>query len=152
MSKITDIRDALETLVAASFTGFKKIPNPYLIERNANVFIDKGYGIAIGPAERVNLELCRMAFNRFFNIPIIHVIGTQNDIDHREAAEQTLLEALQTFRLKLERDDNTLGGNAIKSDYEGDSGIEVIIAQDSTAPRYYLLSLSVSVLYQESIV
>ena len=151
-TKITAIRDTFKTLVAAALgSSYTQVPNPYSPELNNQIMLAQGWGIAVGPAQKVDLELCEMGFERSFNVILVRLnTAPIHDIVTKEAIELALLEDFQTIRKSVERDNNTLSGNAIKTDYIADSGIEFL--QDiESQQKFFSINITFSVLYQESI-
>lgn len=150
-TKISDIYDEIVSICESSLdTTYKRIPNPYVAEENAQIILDKGFGVSIGPCERVDLDVCKMYYRRFFNIVIVRLVSaTEHDVTRKEAIEKAILEDLQSVRIAIERDNNTLSGNATKTDYESDSGIEFLISPSGF--KFYSLNVTLSVLYNETI-
>lgn len=150
-TKITTIRNALVSAVASALaTDYQRIPNPYSAGDNNALILNKGYGVAIGPGQKVDLEVCNMSIDRTFNVILVRVAAaSEHDITTRDSIEAALCEDIQAIRLELERNSNTLSGNAVRTDYLGDSGIEFLVNPDSGF-KYYSTNISVSVLYQES--
>lgn len=150
-TKVTAIRDNLVSLVAGALDAeYLRIPNPYSAGDNNQLILNRGYGVAIGGAQRVDMELCKMAMERTFNIVLVRVAAaSEHDVTTRDAIEIGLLEDVQSIRNDIELD-STLSGQAIRTDYVGDSGIEFLINQDSGF-KYFSISISVAVTYQEAI-
>mgnify|MGYP001393609270 CR=1 FL=1 len=151
-TKISDIYDEIVSICESALdASYKRIPNPYVPEDNAQIILDKGFGVAIGPGQRINLDVCKMYYERFFNIVLVRLISaTEHDVTTKEDIEKAILEDLQSVRIAIERDNNTLSGNATKTDYDSDSGIELLTSPVS-GYKYYSLNVTLSVLYNETI-
>lgn len=150
-SKITAIQAAMIAVVdrALGAGGYQRIPNPYLLEANSDVVLEKGYGVAVGPGQREDVELGRMYMRRLFNVALVRVIAaTDHDVVGRDGVETALLEDLQAIRLELERNDPTLQGLASTTDYESDAGLQLLV---SPSAKFYSLHMTWTVLYQDSI-
>ena len=150
LSKISTIYDNLQTLVGAALSTWKRLPNPYVADQNAELLLTKGYGIAIGPGRnRPDIEVgCRAYYERIFNVVLTQQITTtDHDSTARAAIEKALVEAFYAVRRAIDGD-NTLSAQAVSVDYQDDSGIELLLGA-----RAKCMSINVNflVLYQESL-
>lgn len=69
MTQISDIHAALVSVITAELPSYFGIPNPYDVESNANLFLQKGYGIGFGPAVNTNRKICgKVSIERSFSI------------------------------------------------------------------------------------
>lgn len=149
MSKITTIRESLETLLFAELTGYQKIPNPYELEKCANRILTKGFGIAFGPAQNTNRVLdCQMSVERDFAILLTReVTHTEHNAQGRETVEKALFEDQYKLIKVIERDYATVVG-ASRAAYVSDNGLEYVGLENS---RYFVLVSTFSVEYFENI-
>jgi hypothetical protein len=136
-------------MVEGVLTDYRRIPNPYVLEQNADILLEKGFGVAVGPGEKANLTVTKMDYRRFFNLILVRLVSaTENDSDTRDTIETALLEDLQTVRHEIETDGQTLGGTVVRTDYESDSGLQFLLGNNV---KFYALSITLSVVYEETL-
>ena len=68
MSNISTIYDRALVVLAALFPSKRRIPYPYVIERNNNQLMSDGYGMIIGPASFEEFETCGFLVARSISI------------------------------------------------------------------------------------
>ncbi len=62
MSKVTDIKNYLDTLVGGALPAtYFELPDNLVIEDNSNLYLEKGYAVSFGPAENDTQNLSRRA-------------------------------------------------------------------------------------------
>lgn len=149
MTKISSIYDAIVSLVDSTLASdYNQVPNPYFIEENNDLYMVKGYGVAFGPGNRIDVDTCKMHYVRNFNILLIRQItANDHDVSTKSTIEKAMMEDLQLIRNEFENQDQTLGGNAIRTDYIADSGIELVPVESDFL--YYTLNIDVAVEYSE---
>lgn len=147
MTKIATIYDAIADIVETSLPGYTRLPNPYEVDENIYLYLQKGYGIAIGPGFDTERYVgCLVSWERTFSIMIIHQLTTtQNNISTRETIEKSILDDHDVLRKAFYLNSH-LNQNAIKSTIISDSGISFIVA-DSL--KFIGLEMVLSVEYQE---
>lgn len=148
-TKITAIKEALALLVTNALGGhaYKRIPNPYVIEANSQIILEDGFGVGVGPGEKAEIDLCNIGYVRFFTITFIRrVAATEHDTLSRESIESGMLEDMHTI-VKAVESDQTISGNAVRSDYVSDSGINFLVGNDF---RYYSLAMTLQITYLEN--
>lgn len=149
MSKITQIHEALLARLAAVLPSYRRLANPYDIEDNNELYMTKGYGVAVGSGTRTDrLISCQKSWERSFTVILINQITTT---DHNIAAnddiQRNLLEDHFAVFSDLEKE-TTLSQIAIRSQVESDDGIEFV---DLETARYYVIQLSVLTEYLEDL-
>lgn len=150
MSKISTIYDALiARLVAVLPSDYHRLTNPYDIEDNNELYLTKGYGVAVGPGSRTDrLVSCQKSFERSFSIALTRQITTtDHNISDNEDIQKALLEDHFTVFSDLEKE-TTLSAICIKSEVDGDEGIEFVNLDVS---RYYLMQIIVNTEYLEDL-
>lgn len=149
MSKISEIREQLETLIEAAITGYKQIPNPYEIEKTANVILRKGYGIAFGPATNTERQLsCQLSVDREFSIILTREVATT---EHNNAGRETIEKAIfedQYLLIKAIEKDSDLATKASRARYVSDNGLEYVGLENS---RYFVLISTFATEYFENL-
>lgn len=128
MSKVTDIRTALNTLVQTVLPEYVKLSDAYETLDNANTLMVKGFSIGFGPAERASDEYCQgwIRIRRQFQIILTNVYLPNLDADYRESLENSLMDDEFKILAALERDP-TLTGENIRSNFTVDNGLEYLI-------------------------
>ncbi len=147
-TKIATIYDKIVTLVEANLTGYRRLPNPYVIDSNTYLHLKQGFGIAIGPGNDTQRYVgCLVTWERQFNITLVReVIALQNNTDARETLEKEFLDDHDALR-KAFYLGSSLDGEAIKSTVLSDSGISFI---DGENKKFLALELNLFVEYQEN--
>jgi hypothetical protein len=130
VSKITEVFDNLNTRLSAIYPSatYKKLVNPYILELNDTLSLNRGYGFYIGPGvntrkllgPNVTFEREVILFNTIVNR------GTERDVVIRETAEKTLIEdqflAIESFHREILSD-------AWDLKWDSDGGIEFVFTQ-----------------------
>lgn len=127
MALIENIYDECVNIIEAQLPTYIRIPNPYVIDINTNLHLQKGFGIAVGPGTDTQRFVgCLVSWERVFSIILVkQVTTTQNNTIQREVIEKDLLEDHDKLR-KAFYLNSTLGGIAVKSTVIGDNGINFI--------------------------
>lgn len=150
MSKISTIREDLETIIDGLLTGYQKIPNPYELEKISNVILRKGYGIAFGPGANTNRQLgCQLSVDREFAIILTReVAATEHNAEARETVEKSIFEDQYLIIKAIEKDADLLGSSAANARYVSDNGLEYVGLENS---RYFVLVSNFSTEYFENL-
>jgi hypothetical protein len=148
-TKVTSVYDALVTLIGTTLSTYTKIINPYIPEDNSELFLVKGYGVGFGNGENTERQLsCKLSVLRTFKVILVNqVVLTDHDELGHASLEKTILEDSIKILSALETN-TTLNGNAIKSIYRTDSGIEFLEGDRS---KYLLLEIDIECEYFEDL-
>lgn len=148
MTKISDIYDALVTVVSTELPDYMRFPNPYVIDTNTFLHQRAGFGISIGPGTDTQRYLgCLVTWQRDFTITLVRqVLTTQNNTAIRADLEKEILDDHDKLRKAIYLS-NTLSGNAIKSTLIADSGLNFI---DGDRLKFLALEMTVQIEYEES--
>lgn len=148
-TKITSVYNRIITDVEAALTSYTRIPNPYAPEENPELFLRKGYGVGVGPAENTRRLICGyFSVKRNFSVLLINqILTTDTNSSSRGDFERLLLEDQYTLINALENDNN-LGGDAIKTFFINDSGIQFVSGEMG---KYILCETVFEVEYLEPI-
>jgi len=151
LTKISTIYDGWITLIDAELSGYTRIANPYDPEQNANLILEKGYGVGFGPGSNTGRFVGKLAsIERDFNIVLVNkILALDGDQDNRAAIEKSLFE--DQFKLTKALEINpTLAEASIKTFYISDGGIE-FLKTENTKSKYYLLESVYSSEYLEDL-
>lgn len=146
-TRISDIYDAIVDQIEAKLTTHKRIANPYVIDDNSFLQLQKGFGVIVGPGVDTQRYVgCLVTWERQFTIILVRQITTtQNNIGSREVIEKGLLDDHDLLR-KAFYLNSTLGGIAIKSTVSDDGGIAFV---DADRLKFIQIAMSLFVEYQE---
>ena len=147
MSRITEIYDAIVSVLSTELTGYTRLPNPYSVDQNTFLYLQNGYGLAIGPGVDTERYVgCLITWRRDFTIIVVNQITTtMNNTDAKVIIEKGLLDAHDGLRKAIYLN-STLGGKAIKATLTDDQGVSFI---DADALKFIAVEMTVSVEYQE---
>lgn len=149
MSKISQIYDALVARLVAVLPTYSQLPNPYDIEANNELYLTKGFGVAVGAGARTDrLISCQKSWERTFNIVLTNQITTtEHNIDANETIQKNLLEDHFLVFEDLEKE-TTLSALTIRSQVETDEGLEFVDLDDA---RYYAMQITILTEYLEDL-
>lgn len=155
MSKLSQIYDALTSLIAGAVTGYQQMPNPYAPQGNNQLVRVKGFGLGVGHGRGTFLEAPLRGRERTFNILLVNQIHhLEHDTAGVQARDKAVLEDMLAIEMALEAN-NQLGGLCVKVDYQDDSGIqllhEVNAQTNETQAAYVSVSMNILVTYQEPV-
>ena len=148
MTVIASIKSAViaqcETSLGATW---KRISNPYDIEGNSYLQLQKGFGVVTGPGTNTERYVgCLVTWERQFTIILVKKMATtQNNIDMRDDIEIELLDAHDVLRKAFHLNKN-LGGLAIDVDVSFDDGMVFV---DTDRLKFLSLPINLAVEYQE---
>lgn len=130
MSLITTVFDNINTRLNSIYATptYKKLVNPYILELNDTLSLNRGYAFFMGPGLNTKKLIGDVVtFER--EVTIVNTIvnrGTDRDVTIRETAEKTLLEdqflAIDSFH-------QTILSDAWDLNWESDGGIEFIFTE-----------------------
>ncbi|RLC38723.1 hypothetical protein DRH27_01590 [Candidatus Falkowbacteria bacterium] len=148
MTAITDIYDQLVTLIEAALTDYVRLPDPYNVDENTELFLRKGYGVAFGDDTNTNRKIgCnKVSIDQQFVVPIMNQVTTTdtNAVGHA-ALEKALIE--DKFKIvKAIETDSDLSGKTMKALYLGSSAITYL---EGDRNKYLLTELFISTEYLE---
>lgn len=149
MTQISTVHDNLVTLISTTLSDYTQIPNPYIPEESAGIFIEKGFGVAFGDGSNSNRTLDRRhSVIRNFIIALINQVAvTDHNVSGRTTLTKSLLEDEIKIISALEKEP-TLTGAAARSTWTSDTGITFLEADRA---RYYLLEMNIEVEYFEDL-
>lgn len=149
MTKISAIYDAFVTIMGTVLPSYAQIPNAYEIGDNANLFLQKGFAVAVGPAVNTNrLVGCKMSVQRTVSVLITNQLTASiTDSNGIGSVVKSLLEDHYSLIREVEKDP-TLLGSASAALYSSDGGIEYLTAGQA---KYLLCELAFDVEYFENL-
>jgi hypothetical protein len=128
MSVVSDVQDALDTIIEANLPGYVRLSDSYDAPDNPNLYLKKGYATAYGPGQNNSSNFCsgEVQIKRRFTVVFTNVYNASLDADKRQLLEQSLMSDQQKVILAVECDP-TLNGNCITAAYDTDEGLEYIV-------------------------
>jgi len=143
MTVVSDIFDALDSLLDSTLSDYQEFPNPYALESNADRILKKGYGFAYGPGTNSNrLVGCKHTFVQEFIVVLTNEINTT---DHNLSAfkniQKAIMEDVNSVFLAIENDED-INGTAVKAIYTSHGGLEI---PEGDRDRYLSVEMSVEV-------
>jgi hypothetical protein len=151
MSKVTDIRDALNLIIQTALPTYMKLTDSIDTIDNANIMLRKGFRVGYGPADNSSREWCmtHIQRRRQFSFALTNAYVPNLDADGRQDAEDVLMDD-QNKVVKAVHRDPELTGVAISSDFAFDNGIEYLL-NDSGEKQYIMIVTTISVDYYEGV-
>lgn len=151
MSKVTDIRDALNLIIETALPAYMKLSDSIDTMDNVNVMLQKGFRVGYGAAENSSRDWCmtHIQRRRQFSFALTNAYVPNLDADGRQAAEDALMDD-QNAVVKAVHADPELTGVAISSDFAFDNGIEYLV-NDSGEKQYIMIVTTISVDYYEGV-
>ena len=84
MSELSEIYDAIILEMTGLFSStHNRIPNPYSLEDNPDLMLNKGWGVAVGASNPRELDYCHVRMERTFRLITtrkMYYIDTKQDI------------------------------------------------------------------------
>lgn len=151
MSKVTDIRDALNAIIGAQLPTYRKLSDSIDTADNPSLMLEKGFRVAYGPADRSGQEWCMTTIQRRrqFSFALTNVYIPNLDADQRQSSEDALMDD-QNLVVKAIHSDPELTGTAISSDFAFDNGVEYLLNENGEK-QYIMIVTTVSVDYFEEV-
>lgn len=151
MSAVTDIRDALNTIIETALPAYKKLSDSIDTGDNPGIMLAKGFRVAYGPADNSSRDwdMTTIQRRRQFSFALTNAYVPNQDADGRGATEDVLMNDQNTI-VKLIHSDPELTGTAISSDFAFDNGIEYLLNEDNEK-QYIMIVTTVSVDYHEGV-
>lgn len=133
MSKISNIVDGLLSFLETTLPDHKEHFNPYALELNDSMTLEKGYSFYVGPADNTNeMSDCMLSIEREFVINLsLRVFGAAEDSCIRREVEKALMED-QFKIIQLIESDPTLNPLIEIIQFVGDNGIEFIFGEEAS--------------------
>ena len=149
MSKISQIHDALLARLSSVLPSYRQLTNPYDLEDNNELYLTKGYGVAVAPGNRTDRMIsCQRSWLRTFNVVLTNQItSTDHNITANTAIQKSLLEDHFQVFSDLEKE-TTLSALTLRSQVESDGGIEFL---DIETARFFIMQLNISCEYVEDL-
>ncbi len=149
MSNISTIHDNIVSKISTNLSTYSQLPNPYVIEDNNNLYLKKGFGVAVGPGGRTDrLVGCQTSYERFFNVILINqVTTTEHNTTSRETLVKNLLEDHYTL-LKQFDIDASLSGVSSDGVVFTDGGVELVLID---GVQHYMIEIELRVEYFEDL-
>ena len=153
MSAISDIFDAFHTKLSATLTTHNELFNPYFLEIDSQISLEKAYGLRMGPGENIlgnensgqeqrQRELVMVLSRRKF--------ATKQNLTERKSVEKQLFED-QALMLDAIAQDPKLGLSSVQRIlYQTDNGIQFLEINQNRNDIYFLETTFV-VDYEEEI-
>jgi hypothetical protein len=137
----------IEAVLNTASAGYKRLPNPYAVDDNAELMLRKGYGLAMGAAENTNRQVnCKISISRTAEVILTRLYtGKEEDAPGKAALEQLLLEDQHLVINDLEQD-ISINGSTMYTRYVSDSGIEFV---SGVSGRFFMLKTQFSLEYME---
>jgi hypothetical protein len=151
MSKVTDVRDALNTLIQTVLPTYLMLTDSIDIPDNANLMLQKGFRVAYGPADNSGRDwsMTHIQRRRQFSFALTNAYVANHDAEGRQAAEDALIND-QNEVIKAIHRDHELTGTALSSAFAFDNGIEYLL--DSEGEKQYIMIITtISVDYYEGV-
>jgi len=147
MGKVSTVYDALTAVISGQLTSHTQLPNPYEVDKNTYLHLNKGFGVAVGPgADTERYVGCLITWQQAYSVILVRrIITTQNNLTVRQSIEKDVLEDWDLVR-KACYNNNTLGGEVIKTTVTDHGGINFI---DADTLKFLALEMQVVVEYQE---
>lgn len=148
MTKVTDVRGQLHSIMGTVLPAYVKLADNYEAEDNANPIFEKGYLIGFNAGENVTTEWCNlgaMRIRRQFQVIMVNIYMPNMDADYREGLENSLLDDQFAFISGVEKD-VTLTGVAITSKYSFDDGLQYLLGERK---QFIIVNMTITVDYFE---
>lgn len=97
MTVVSTMYDAFVTRLGALLPDHRRLPNPYDIEENSELYLKQGWGLAVAGLENTNRSTtCNVSTRVTFEIPITRkYFALEHDAVSKGATDKALLEDLQ---------------------------------------------------------
>ncbi len=127
MSKIVEIQELLETLIASTLPEYQMLSDAYDAGDNTNIRLEKGFSTGFGAATNNNDNFCHgtTRVKRQIVVALTNVYVADLDPQRRQDLEQSLMNDHAALLAALECEP-TLSGSCVNSNYVGDQGIEYL--------------------------
>lgn len=146
MSKQADVYDALVAKLGVIFPTHSRLPNPYSREENANVLLEKAWGLVVGSAINTERKLSKTkSYEREFVVVLTRQASTTtHDVTLADTLIKLLLDDQNSLLLAIE-DDPQISSTVSDAVVPGDTGIEF-----DDESRYYFLETALTTEFFQS--
>jgi len=144
MSKISTVYDELIALVPTILTAHTQLNNPYLLEDEADIQMERGWTLGFGDGENtMRVVGSKISYRRTFILTITRrVFGHLRDYEARIAVEKLLLDDQKAL---INGIDKYTSNNFAKIEFVGDNGLEflsgdrfgILLIQNNVAVEYF---------------
>lgn len=150
MTTLTNIYNAVDTALDSVWgSTHTELVNPFVVELNESLALNRGYGFYFGPGANTRRQLsCQLSIER--EIVVINTMinrGTERDVAIRKTAEKQLLEDQFALIDYLETEP-TIHGLVSKLEFNSDNGIEFVFDEKF---NYIYIESSFSMEYFEDL-
>ena len=144
---VLTVYDLITAKLAAVLPDHWRLPNPYDPASNSWLKLNKGYGVAIGPAFDTNRSLsCIISWKRTFTILISEKVTVlENDLDRRIVIEKDILTS-HDILLKAFYKDLSLSTSATIASVTSDGGVRFL---DGDREKFLAMEINLDVEYQD---
>jgi hypothetical protein len=151
MSKVVDIRDALNLIIQTLLPNYIKLADPLDIPNNPNLNLSNGFCVIYGPADNSSREWCMTTIQRRrqFSFALTNLYVQTQDAAASEAMHDALMNDQNAVVGAIHRDPE-LTGFAVTSDFAFDNGIEYLLNEDGEK-QYIMIVTTVAVDYHEGV-
>lgn len=131
MSKITSIIDGFLAFLQETLPDHKEHINPYALELNDSMTLEKGFSFFLGGASNSNeMSSCMLSIEREVVLNLtLRVYGAREDGCIRREVEKELMET-QFSIIKAMENDPTLQSLIELIEFVGDNGMELIFGEE----------------------
>jgi len=125
-TRISSAYDAMITRIEAVLTSHKRLPNPYAVDRNKEVYLERGYGLTIGPASGQRNILQKVTVSREFGLILTRKFRARPDDEEAKAEVEKELMEDQMLVIKDFEQNSNLNDSVTTVSYVSDSGISSV--------------------------
>lgn len=153
MSNQTTAYDAMVAalvLLYPAAEGWTRIPYPYDLQKNDDNFLRKGWGIRVGSATREDLDFCKLAFTRTFEVVLsLERFNTGSNETLEDDIAKELLENIYKVQDRFYEPDQLLvEASVVKIDPTTSTGVESL---DGQSTAFLTMGMSFDFTIQEPI-
>ena len=143
MSKITQIFDAITSIISAEFPNstYSYLTNPYIIESNDDLTLRRGVGFYIGQGQNKNRAIsCIISLERTITITqTVKFYGTSLDKNFKDDSVKTILEDQFKIIKLLENAPQDSANGIDKLIFTNDNGIEFVFGNGEESTENFLM-------------
>lgn len=149
MSNFSLLYDAIVDRIEAVLPSHTRLPNPYKVNENTELYLRQGFGVALGAATNTNRELsCRISVGRDFSVVLTRKFySIESGVSNKESVEKQLIED-QILLIRDFCDNSALPGALGIVSYSSDGGIEYVFNEKD---NFLVLNTTFTVEYFETI-
>jgi hypothetical protein len=150
MSTISSAYNALLSTLGSLYSTHYRLANPYKLDGNADVFLAKGYGIAMGAGENTQRLISGgyLSIRRTFDVTLTRLFSALDEDGSSKATTEKQLFEDQLALINYFEEDPTMGQTVTNVKFVSDNGIETVFGERE---QYLAVTSSFSVEYLEPI-